>query len=77
MQNHIHHRGYTGDVVFSAEDNCLVGHVLGVASSIGYHGDSVPEIQLAFRDAVDSYLAACEADGHAPETPDLSQPQPA
>lgn len=52
------YRGHTARIVYSAEDNCLVGRLLSVPDNhlVSFHGDSVTEIRQAMRDAVDHYL---------------------
>jgi predicted HicB family RNase H-like nuclease len=50
------YRGYTADIRYSEEDNLLVGHVAGIRTIIGFHGESVSEIRKAFEEAVDFYL---------------------
>jgi predicted HicB family RNase H-like nuclease len=36
---------------------------------VGFHGKSVAELERAFREAVDDYLAACEKLGQSPDKP--------
>jgi predicted HicB family RNase H-like nuclease len=50
------YRGYTADIRYSEEDGLLVGHVAGISTIIGFHGESVGEVRKAFEEAVDFYL---------------------
>lgn len=50
------YKGYTANVFYSDEDECFVGKVMGIRDSITFDGESVQEIQTAFREAVDFYL---------------------
>lgn len=61
--------GYSTKVVYSPEDECLIGSVLGIADNVTFHGDSVEEIRQAFQVAVDEYLKACEKLGKTPDRP--------
>ncbi|MDR1490018.1 MAG: type II toxin-antitoxin system HicB family antitoxin [Desulfovibrio sp.] len=63
------HKGYTTLIRFSAEDECLVGQLVGINDIVGFHGDSVEEIHKAFEEAVDFYLEICARSGHEPNKP--------
>lgn len=63
------YKGYTARVEFDAEDRLFVGHLAGVRDIIGFHGSSVAELERAFREAVDDYLAVCKKLGQAPNKP--------
>ncbi|MDR1124782.1 MAG: type II toxin-antitoxin system HicB family antitoxin [Deltaproteobacteria bacterium] len=69
MNNAITYKGYTAIVGFSAEDDCLVGHLAGINDVIGFHADSVEEIRKVFHETVDDYLATCAKIGRAPNKP--------
>nr|WP_284060416.1 type II toxin-antitoxin system HicB family antitoxin [Pseudomonas sp. NW5] len=65
----LQHRGYYGSIEASTEDNCLFGKLLFIRALVNYEGETVAELQAAFREAVDDYLATCQALGQEPETP--------
>ncbi len=68
--NTIKYKGYTGTVEYSEEDNCLFGKVLGIPkSSLSYEGESVNDLINDFRNAIDDYLAECDARGIEPTKP--------
>jgi len=67
--NAMTHRGYQARVEFDADDRIFVGRVVGIRDVVGFHGSTVSELEAAFREAVDGYLAACEAMGQAPDKP--------
>lgn len=67
--NTMKYKGYTARIEYSAEDECLVGHVAGINAFIGFHGDSIAEVTQAFHDVLDCYLSHCEKLGRSPETP--------
>ena len=54
--NIMSYKGYTAIVDYSAEDECLVGHLAGIDDIVGFHGDSEEEIRKAFEEAVDFYI---------------------
>jgi predicted HicB family RNase H-like nuclease len=63
------YKRYTASIEYSAEDGCLVGHILGIRDIVGFHGDSVTEMRVAFEDAVDDYLENCANIGKEPDKP--------
>jgi predicted HicB family RNase H-like nuclease len=69
MNNTITYKGYTAIVGFSAEDECLVGHIAGINDVIGFHADSVEDIRKVFHETVDDYLVTCEKIGREPNKP--------
>lgn len=69
MSNILEYKGYLGSVEFSVEDTCLFGKIEFINDLILFDGKSVLEVEKAFRDAVDSYLEFCEAQGTEPNQP--------
>ena len=69
MTNVLKYQGYTARIEFDAEDEVFVGHVLGIADRISFHGESVAELTDAFHGAVDHYLDDCRATGREPLKP--------
>lgn len=67
--NDMTYKGYTTKIEYSSEDNCLVGHILGIQDIVGFHGDSVEEVRRAFEEAVDDYLDMCADMGKEPQKP--------
>ena len=67
--NTMTHQGYSARVEFDAEDRIFVGHVFGIRDIVGFHGASVDELEAAFREAVDDYLAACKKLKQSPDRP--------
>ena len=53
MSDTLHHNRYDGSVLYSAEDNCLHGRLLGIRDMVSYGGANLRELQKNFRDAVD------------------------
>jgi predicted HicB family RNase H-like nuclease len=67
--NTMMHKGYAARVEYSEEDLCFVGHIAGIRDVIGFHGESVAGLRVAFEEAVDDYLATCEKLGRRPDHP--------
>jgi predicted HicB family RNase H-like nuclease len=63
------YRGYAARIEYSDEDQCFVGHIVGIDDIVGFHGDCVADLRDAFREAVDDYLETCEKLGRAPQKP--------
>lgn len=63
------YKGYAAQVEFDAEDHIFVGRIIGIRDIVTFHGESVSELENAFREAVDDYLEACEALGQKPNKP--------
>ena len=63
------YRGYAARVELDAQDRIFVGHLAGIRDVVGFHGTSVDELETAFHEAVDDYVAACEKLGQPPEKP--------
>ena len=65
----ISYKGYSAHIEFDPEDRILVGHIIGIRDVVGFHGKSVKELERAFHEAVDDYLAACRELGQEPNKP--------
>lgn len=51
------YKGFTAHIEYSEEDELLVGHIQEIDPAIvGFHGESLGDIQLAFEAAVEDYL---------------------
>ena len=55
----MYYKGYFAKVEFDSEDHIFVGHVVGIPDIVGFHGASREEFEIAFREAISNYLAAC------------------
>ena len=65
----MNYKGYYAKVEFDSEDRIFVGHIIGIRDVVGFHGESVSELEEAFGEAVDNYLAACAELGQEPNKP--------
>jgi len=63
--NTLHYNGYLGSVSFSEQDGVFYGKIEGIDGLVNFEGASVDELIGAFHEAVDDYVAYCEAE-HLP-----------
>ena len=42
------YKGYTAKIEFDPDDNILVGHIIGIRDTVGFHGETVSELKDAF-----------------------------
>jgi len=61
------YKGYIGNVVFDDEAKIFHGNVVGLKDIITFQGTSVKELEAAFKDSIDDYLAWCKERGEKPE----------
>ena len=69
MMNVMNYKGYTARIEYDPEDRIFVGHLSGINDIVGFHGTTVDELEQAFTEAVDDYIAACEKLGQEPNRP--------
>lgn len=48
MNSMLEYKGYHASVEYDAEDDILVGEVLGITDSLNFHGRSLDEIKKCF-----------------------------
>jgi predicted HicB family RNase H-like nuclease len=60
---------YFARIEFDAADRIFVGHIAGINDIVGFHGESVAELETAFHEAVDAYLESSAKIGKPPENP--------
>lgn len=63
------YKNYAARIEYSDENKCFIGHIAGINDVVGFHGETVTELQTAFQEAVDDYLATCKKAGKAPQKP--------
>ena len=63
------YKGYTGHVEFDDEAGLFHGEVLDLKDVITFQGRSVEELERAFQESVDDYLAFCQERGEEPDKP--------
>lgn len=63
------YKGYIGKVEIDDEVGVLYGEVINIRDVITFEGTSVDELQKAFHESIDDYLAFCAERGESPEKP--------
>lgn len=63
------YKGYTASVRYVPDDRAFHGTVVGTRDMIHFAGQTVDELETAFRDSVDDYLEWCAEDGREPDRP--------
>ena len=61
------YRGYTAEIIYSDEDECFVGDVVGIDHIVCFHGDTDEELRTAFEDVVDLYIEVLEEPENPPQ----------
>jgi predicted HicB family RNase H-like nuclease len=61
------HKGYLGTVEYDAEAKLFHGDVINTRDVITFQGTTVAEIDKAFKESIDDYLAWCKEEGVEPE----------
>lgn len=63
------YKDYTGHVEYDDEAKIFHGEVLGIKDVVTFQGITVAEIEQAFKDSVEDYLAFCAERGEEPNRP--------
>jgi predicted HicB family RNase H-like nuclease len=63
------YKGYESVVEFNEAANLLHGEVLNLNDVITFQADCTADLEQAFHDSVDDYLAFCAENDRAPEKP--------
>lgn len=67
--NAMFYKGYSARIEYDDQDRIFVGHLAGIRDIVGFHGASVDELETAFHEAVDDYVAHCESLNLTPNKP--------
>ena len=65
--NVLEYKNYHTKVEYSAEDQVLYGKIEGIRDLVTFECESVFEVEAAFHEAVDDYLAFCAEKGKDPD----------
>jgi predicted HicB family RNase H-like nuclease len=69
MKNAMIYKGYTARIDFDGDDRIFFGRLAGIRDIITFHGETVDELEAAFKEAVDDYLETCVKLGEEPNKP--------
>ena len=67
--NIMKYRGYVAHIEYDEEDRIFVGHLAGIKDIVGFHGTTVVELESAFHESVDNYIAISEETGRLAQKP--------
>ena len=59
----MNYKGYLGHVTYDSDAKLFHGEVVGLKDVITFQGTHVKELEKAFKDSVDDYLAWCKGRG--------------
>jgi predicted HicB family RNase H-like nuclease len=65
----LEHKGYTGTIEYSKEDDLLYGKVIGIKSLISYEGKTGKLLEKDFKNSIDYYILDCKKNKLEPEKP--------
>lgn len=63
------YKGFQGSSEVSFDDNCLFGKILHIDDLVTYEADTPQDLEAAFQQAVEDYLALCQTEGKLPNKP--------
>ena len=63
------YKGYLGTVEYDADAKIFHGDIINTRDVITFQGTTVTEIERAFRDSINDYIAWCKEEGAEPEKP--------
>jgi len=67
--NIMKYEGYVARIEYDEEDRIFVGHLAGIEDIVGFHGTTVDELETAFHESVDNYIAISEETGRPAQKP--------
>jgi len=67
--NIMKYEGYVARIEYDEEDRIFVGHLAGIEDIVGFHGTTVDELENAFHESVDNYVAISEETGRPAQKP--------
>ncbi|ALA01218.1 MULTISPECIES: type II toxin-antitoxin system HicB family antitoxin [Enterobacter] len=69
MSGILKYKDFCGSIDLSYEDKILHGKIECINDLVTYEAETIPALEVAFREAVDDYIETCEAIGKIPEKP--------
>ncbi len=67
--NLMEYKGYRARIEYEHEDQIFHGTVVNILDTISFVGSSIDELNRAFHESIDDYIAFCEERGDQPEKP--------
>jgi predicted HicB family RNase H-like nuclease len=63
------YKGYLGEVEYDSQARIFHGDIINTRDIITFQGTTVKEIERAFKESIDDYIAWCGEEGVEPEKP--------
>ncbi|MBN2735418.1 MAG: type II toxin-antitoxin system HicB family antitoxin [Spirochaetales bacterium] len=63
------YKGYIGEVQFDSESHIFHGEVINTRDVITFEGQTVSELEQAFKESIEDYISWCKEEGVNPERP--------
>ncbi len=63
------YKGYVARIEYDDLDRIFVGHLAGIKDIVGFHGATMDELETAFHESVDNYLAISEETSRPAQKP--------
>jgi predicted HicB family RNase H-like nuclease len=67
--NILEYKGFLAKIEYSLEDEALIGRVINAQAVIGFEAENASEVEQAFHECIDGYLASCKETGIEPKKP--------
>ncbi len=67
--NIMKYKGYIAHIEYDNEDRIFIGHLAGIKDIVGFHGTTVDELENAFHESVDNYIAISKETGRLAQKP--------
>lgn len=67
MKNLMKYKEYNAKIEYSTEDACFYGIIQGINDAISFEGQSIEELNINFKEAVDDYISLCKRMNIDPE----------
>lgn len=67
--NIMKYNNYIARIEYDEVDRIFVGHLAGIKDIVGFHGTTVDELEVAFHESVDNYLAISKETGRKAQKP--------
>ncbi len=63
MKDVLIYKDFIGSVHYNADDHVFYGKIEGINDLVTFEGETVDNLESAFRDMVNQHIADCEAEG--------------
>lgn len=67
MNKILEYKGYRTMMEYDADDDILVGELIGLNDIVAFHGTTIEEFKMIFHRVVDDYIDYCKEIGKEPE----------